>query len=417
MKAGIAPPPVITFSEGDMRRAHGDISSNRQIQSREGPDRLKEFGQHLLGLPSASLEVCSRTLSEFASEQVMINGVIELETTFGECGHACSILVLYTMVDIEASYNIIMGRPTLNKLGAVVSMLHLCMKYPIEQEVGRIWANHRVAQRCYKDNLRIGSQPSQAKEPVVNVLDLDLDPLVSPSMRGLLSVKDLKEVNIRPWSTHKTRIGTTLAKEEESRLVSFLWRNKDVFSWSLVDMPRINPKFLCHCLSRKRKLGEEKRRVAREETRKLLVVGFIKEIQYPTWLANIVMVKKASNKWQMCIDYIDLNKACPKDLYPLPNIDLLVDGASGYALLSFMDTYSRYNQIRMHPRDEAKIALITNVGTFCYKVMPFGLNNVGATYQRLMDEIFEEIIGTHLEVYVDDMVVKSTMIGEHYNAL
>ncbi|RDX71034.1 hypothetical protein CR513_49656, partial [Mucuna pruriens] len=98
----------------------------------------------------------------------------------------------------------------------------------------------------------------------------------------------------------------------------------------------------------------------------------------PIWLANVVMVKKANGKWRMCTDYIDLNKACPKDPYPLPSIDQLVDGALGYALLSFMDAYSGYNQIKMHPQDESKIAFIMDVGAYCYKVMPFDLKNAGA---------------------------------------
>ncbi|RDY01913.1 hypothetical protein CR513_14697, partial [Mucuna pruriens] len=119
------------------------------------------------------------------------------------------------------------------------------------------------------------------------------------------------------------------------------------------------------------------------------------------------MVKKANGKWRMCTDYVDLNKACPKDPYPLPNIDRLVDGASSFALLSFLDAYS----------DEAKTAFITDSRTFYYKVMPFGLKNGEATYQHLMDKIFKKIIGTDVEVYVDDMVVKSTVAADHYKAL
>ncbi|XP_020229044.1 uncharacterized protein LOC109810075 [Cajanus cajan] len=99
------------------------------------------------------------------------------------------------------------------------------------------------------------------------------------------------------------------------------------------------------------------------------------------------MVRKSSRKWRMCTDFTDLNKACPKDSYPLPNIDCLVDGASGYELLSFMDAYSGYNQIRMHPADEDKTAFIADQANFCYRVMPFGLKNAGATYQRLMDKV------------------------------
>ncbi|RDY09048.1 hypothetical protein CR513_06651, partial [Mucuna pruriens] len=192
-------------------------------------------------------------------------------------------------------------------------------------------------------------------------------------------------------------------------------------------MPRIDPRFMCHHLSvspgsklvaqRKRKQGEEKRAAIKEEVRKLLAANFVKEVQYPTWLANVVMVKKANGRWRMCTDYIDLNKACPKDPYPLPSIDRLVDGVSGHALLSFMDAYSGYNQIRMNPADKEKTAFITEEGAFCYKVMPFGLKNAGATYQRLMDKVFQEIIGEDMEVYVDDMVVKSSKEEAHYHTL
>ncbi|RDX86016.1 hypothetical protein CR513_32692, partial [Mucuna pruriens] len=182
-------------------------------------------------------------------------------------------------------------------------------------------------------------------------------------------------------------------------------------------MPEIDPGFMCHRLSinpsvkpvapKKRKQGEEKRRAIKEEVGKLLAASFVREVQYPTWLANVVMVKKAN----------DLNKACPKDPYPLPSIDRLVDGVSGYALLSFMDAYSGYNQIRMHPSDEENTTFITEEGAFCYKVMPFGLKNARATYQQLMDRVFQGSLGVDIEVYVDDMVVKSEKADEHCEVL
>nr|KYP47172.1 Retrovirus-related Pol polyprotein from transposon 17.6 [Cajanus cajan] len=204
-------------------------------------------------------------------------------------------------------------------------------------------------------------------------------------------------------------------------------RNKDLLAGRPTDMPGIDPNFLCHKLSvcreakpvaqQKRKIEEERKKAVEAEVSKLLEAGFIREIQYTIWLANVVMVKKANGKWRMCTDYTDLNKACPKDAYPLPNIDRLVDGAAGHKFLTFLDAYSGYNQIRMHTRDEDKMAFVTKSSNYCYQVMPFGLKNAGATYQRLMDKIFGGQIGKNMEVYVDDMVVKSASLPSHVTDL
>lgn len=115
----------------------------------------------------------------------------------------------------------------------------------------------------------------------------------------------------------------------------------------------------------------------------------------------------------MRTDYTDLNKACPKDAYPLPSIDRLVDGASGYQFLSFMDAYSGYNQIRMYHFDAEKTMFMTEGANYYYEVMPFGLKNAGATYQRLMDKILADQMGRNVEAYVDDMVVKSRTEEDH----
>ena len=127
-----------------------------------------------------------------------------------------------------------------------------------------------------------------------------------------------------------------------------------------------------------------------EEVKKLLEANFIREAHYPDWLANVVMVKKSTGKWRICIDYTDLNKAYPKDSFSLPKIDQLVDTTVGHQLLSFMDAFSRYNQIRMAPEDEEKMAFVTDRGLYCYKVMPFGLKNARATFQILVNKVFEK---------------------------
>ena len=124
------------------------------------------------------------------------------------------------------------------------------------------------------------------------------------------------------------------------------------------------------------------------------------------------MVKKANGKWRMCTDYTDLNKACPKDHLPLPCIHKLVDNSAGYKYLSFMDAYSGYNQIPMYPQDQEKTAFITDFGVYCYNVMPLGLKNAGATYQRMMNLVFFEQIGRILEMYIDDIIVKTDLVAD-----
>jgi len=150
-----------------------------------------------------------------------------------------------------------------------------------------------------------------------------------------------------------------------------------------------------------------------KETKKLLSAGHVREIQYLEWLANVGFVKKANGKWRMCVDLTDLIKACPKDSYPLPSIDALVDSASGCKMLSFLNAFWRYNQIKMHPRDECKTAFMIKTCCFCYKVMSFGLKNAGATYQRLMDKVLASMLGRNVQAYVDNMVVTSQERGRH----
>jgi hypothetical protein len=143
------------------------------------------------------------------------------------------------------------------------------------------------------------------------------------------------------------------------------------------------------------------------ELRKLLDAGFIKEVFHPTWLANPILVKKKNGKWQMCVDYTSLNKACPKVPFSLPRIDQIVDSTAGCELLCFLDAYSGYQQIKMKESDQLATLFITPFGMFCYVMMPFGLWNAGATYQRCMQHVFGDHIRQTVEAYVDDIVVKT----------
>ena len=158
---------------------------------------------------------------------------------------------------------------------------------------------------------------------------------------------------------------------------------------------------------KKKVFTQERDKVIVEKVRKLLEADFIREVYYPKWLANMVMVKKLNGKWRMCVDFTDLNKACPKDNYPLSHIALFVDSTTGHLLLSFIDAFSGYNQIKLDEANQEKTSFVTSQRLFCYKVMPFGLKNAGETYRRLVNKMFTQQIEQNVEVYVDDMLVKS----------
>ena len=130
-----------------------------------------------------------------------------------------------------------------------------------------------------------------------------------------------------------------------------------------------------------------------------------------------MVVKKKNGKWRVCVDFMDLNKACPKDPFPMPRIDQLVDAIVGHPRMSFLDAFQGYHQIPLALEDQEKTAFVTPTGNYHYKVMLFGLKNVGSTYQRMMTRMFEPQLGKNIEIYVDDMVVKSKVVSEHLGDL
>ena len=222
---------------------------------------------------------------------------------------------------------------------------------------------------------------------------------------------------------HLAYIGSKLAEDLKGLLTQFLRHNKDIFAWKQTDMGGVDPTAITHRLNtspsfkpvkqKQRSFAPERQKAINEEVSKLLQAGAIREVEYLEWLANVVLVKKANGKWRLYIDFTDINKACPKNSFPLPRIDLIVDATAGHELLSFMDAFSGYNQISMDPDDQEKTSFVIAQGTYCYLVMPFGLKNAEATYQRLVNRMFQKQIGTTMEVYIDDMLVKSTTSELH----
>ncbi|CAH9134294.1 unnamed protein product [Cuscuta epithymum] len=187
-------------------------------------------------------------------------------------------------------------------------------------------------------------------------------------------------------------------------------------------MPGIDPNLICHRLAvrpdakpiqqKKRYMAAERRDFIKKEAATLLSIKHIRPVIHVEWLANVVLAPKGDT-WRMCVDYSDLNKACLMDPYPVPRIDLLVDETTGCELLSFMDAFRGYHQVFMHPDDAEKTAFVTADGVYCYVVMPFGLRNAMATFQRMIGMLFKDVLGKTMEAYVDDILIKSKKKEDH----
>ncbi|XP_057724061.1 uncharacterized protein LOC130940023 [Arachis stenosperma] len=417
-------PVVISIQLGDLivRKVLLDPGSSADVLFYTTFEKMK--------LSNNILQPYLGDLVGFSGERVPVLGSVWLQTTLGEQPLHKTQDIQYLVVDCFSPYNVILGRPFLNKFAAIVSTIHLCVKFPVQDNlIATIHGDLQEARQCYNMSLKplkkIGrSQVNSIKsEPITSA---ELDPRADFEDRPMPN-EELTKITLGNDPMKFTFVGTSMSSEDKKSLENFLRENADLFAWTSADMLGIDPSVITHKLAldpaarpisqKKRNLGTEKREASVAEVKKLIDANFIREIRFTTWLTNVVMVRKNNGKWRMCVDFTDLNRACPKDAYPLPCIDTLVDNSCGYGTLSFMDAYSGYNQILMHPKDQEKTAFITENGNYCYNVMPFGLKNAGATYQRLMNKIFEQQIGRNIEVYVDDMVAKTKLGDSHIQDL
>ncbi|XP_050229171.1 uncharacterized protein LOC126678311 [Mercurialis annua] len=207
------------------------------------------------------------------------------------------------------------------------------------------------------------------------------------------------------------------------KLIALLREFKDCFAWSYEEMSGLDRSVIEHKLPQKagfkpfrqppRRMSKEVETLVHDEIRRLEAAGFIREAKYTEWLSNIVPVMKKNGKLRVCVDFRNLNLATPKDEYPMPIADMMVDGAAGHTILSFLDAHSGYNQVPIDEKDVSKIAFRCPgpIGAYEWVVMPFGLKNVGATYQRAMNKMFAGL--DCLEIYIDDVVIKSQTSEQH----
>ncbi|GJU63899.1 reverse transcriptase domain-containing protein [Tanacetum coccineum] len=334
-------------------------------------------------------------LIRFNGKIVWLKGQIQLLVIIRDEEHSASALMNFVVVRSPSLYNGIIGRPGVKKLQAVPSTVHGMLKIPVDGGVITLKSSRLVPLECAMVSRPERTLPANETK-----------------------VEERIKVAINPEYLEQTiMIESTLTEEGRKKLCSLLQRNLDVFAWKPTDMTGI-PRYIAeHRLNvwkgcspvRQKKRGQaaDRNQAIQEEVGKLVEAGIMREVRYHDWLSNPVMVRKHNNSWRMCVDFKDLNKACPKDGYPLPKIDWKVESLCGFPFKCFLNAYKGYHQIQIAKEDEEKTAFITNQGIFCYTKMPFGLRNAEATYQRLVDKAFHKQIGRNLEVYVDDLVIKS----------
>jgi hypothetical protein len=271
-----------------------------------------------------------------------------MPVTFGFVHNTSTKQAGFDIVDMEYPYNAIIGRGTLNAFEAILHPAYLCLKMPSNQGPIAIHGSQEAARKAkgnWTDSKAIHNiDGAKACEHYKYRREKAAS---ADQPKPMLLCQDI--------AAQKVLMGSQLSEKQEKTLIRFLFNNKDVFAWSASDLCGVNRDVIEHSLNvdpsfrpRKQKLwkmSNDKAEGARNEVKRLLSAGVIREVKYPEWLANIVMVKKANGKWRMCIDFTDLNKACEKDEFPLPRIDSLVDAAASSELMSLQDCYSGYHQI------------------------------------------------------------------------
>jgi hypothetical protein len=355
-------------------------------------------------------------LCGFGGRQIMALGKITRSVTFGYVHNTRTEQVVFDIVDMEYPYNAIIGRGMLNTFEAILHPTYLCVKIPSEQGPIAVHGSQEVARRAEGswtdskaihniDEVEAYQQYKHKREKAA----------LADQSKPMLLCEDIAD--------QKVLLGSQLCGELEKILLWFLFNNKDVFAWTANDLCGVNRDVIEHSINvdpsfrsrkqRLQKMSDDKAEGARNEVKRLLCAGVIREVTYLEWLANTVMVKKANGKWRMCIDFTDLNKACPKDEFPLPRIDSLVDATASSELMSLLDCYSGYHQIWMKKEEEPKTSFITPSGTYSYLRMPEGLKNAGGSFSRMTAKVLHSQIGRNVLTYVDEIIVKNTKQENH----
>ncbi|XP_012851567.1 PREDICTED: uncharacterized protein LOC105971265 [Erythranthe guttata] len=255
-------------------------------------------------------------------------GEVELPVSLGEDPCRITKLIKFLVVDRPSPYNIILGRPAIHTFKSVPSSYHQKWKFPTPYGMGEVLGDRRLARECYARALR---EPSKK---------------LKPPGRG----DDTQKSDKRKWVN-------AIIEDNKEILISV---PDDSIKLAAVALHWLNvDKRLKPVKQRKRTFGPERNKHIKAEVAKLLEAGHIRPVQYLEWLSNVVLVPKPGGKWRLCVDFTDLNKACPKDPFPLPRIDQLIDSTSGCELLSFLDASK--GTTRSYLRQRIKRGLVSSL--------------------------------------------------------
>ncbi|XP_076904329.1 uncharacterized protein LOC143559728 [Bidens hawaiensis] len=268
-------------------------------------------------------------LMGFFGEVVEPLGSLNLPFTLRYGERTRTVCLRFSIVRAPSKYNVILGRPGMKALRAVPSTVHGYIKFPTPKGIATVRSSTEI----------IAS--------------------VTKKTQGKKGVEKWVLNGEHPEQT--IRIGSQLSDKGKAGLKEVLLHNADVFAWTHKDMTGVPRTLAQHTLDefhwmepikqKRRNLGLQKSQAVRVETAKLVQAGIVRPVKYPCWIANPVMIAKSDNSWRMCIDFKDLNKACPKDSYPLPEIEKKIESLAQYPLRCFLDAYKGYHQIQMNPQD------------------------------------------------------------------
>ncbi|XP_072052124.1 uncharacterized protein [Arachis hypogaea] len=250
------------------------------------------------------------------------DGSITLPITIGTSNQKKTILSEFVVLKDSMAYNVILGRKTINDFSAVIFTKYLLMKFRADDgSVGTIHGDREIAAECNNTSLALRKKSRDAAGIFLADLDARQDDQPRLEPEG-----DMEKLQIGPTKEEYTFINRNLPYDLKKELSQLLKQNRDMFAFTPADMPGINPDLMSHRLvvnpkakpvaQRRRKMSPDRAAEVKKQVKALLKANFIRELPYTTWLANVVLVKKSNGKWRMCVDYTDLNKACPKNAFP-----------------------------------------------------------------------------------------------------